>query len=252
MIEQDRAQARANLVWTYSELARQVPGSELQPLGDGWLCRAPHDMPFCNFGIGLGVDLDPSSTVDLKATVQFQLPNQSFRIFCLTEGEHPVRNQTMAQFGFRSTSRICHLKSAQAQGPMLKPEEVIDPTSRLELASFMAKQFFWRQPEHQRRRIAEATARSGHRLFRVDQNGILLGGWMLTETPQAMGLYNVCVGLEQRGRGLGRSMVRTAQAQAQEAGRPLFLQCDPALRRWYEALGFESQGQIETFSKNSS
>ncbi len=244
--------ALENAAHTYVELARAVPGARLQQRYGGWLCAADFDMAFCNFAIGLDFSDETSTEQILGELPSFYPRARSFRIFTLVDRPSKKREELFKGHGYKPQGRLVHMISAQKQ-----TESGIDtirtnsPSDRLLTAEFMARQFFWRQSPDQRLSIARATAQSVHRLERLEIRGKMVGAMMLSETPGAWGLYNVCVANEFRYQGFGAEIVHSAQRSAQTAGVPLFLQCDASLKSWYLSLGFAENGFIESYVLNA-
>ena len=67
--------------------------------------------------------------------------------------------------------------------------------------------------------------------------------------PDALYVHKLAVRRKQAGRRIGRAVVEWAEAEARAAGRSfLRLDCladNPGIRRYYEILGFEHQGDVD-------
>jgi predicted N-acetyltransferase YhbS len=99
-----------------------------------------------------------------------------------------------------------------------------------------------------RQGIAAATAASPHTIWVVGDGRDPTAAVMLVEQPEAVGLFNLCVAPESRGKGLGADLVRAVQSAASRTGRTVVLQCDDELAGWYSNLDFERVGSIGAFT----
>jgi len=120
---------------------------------------------------------------------------------------------------------------------------------RLEIAKFMTEQFFARQTESFRQRVASATAdAAGLDLYELLSYGRTTGAVMLCPGDTVVGLYNLCVASVSRGIGLGKELTAWALSEAYKEGKLVTLQCDARLQPWYENMGFQSTGMIEVYT----
>lgn len=247
-----RELALQNAAHTYVELARAVPDARLQQRYGGWLCSANFEMAFCNFAIGLNFGDESTTKQTLRELSNFFPKGRSFRVFTLVDRPSKRREELFKSQGYKVQGKLVHMISSNGQTSAGNDTIAsTSPSDRLITAEFMARQFFWRQSPDQRLSIARATAQSVHRLERLEIRGTMVGAMMLSETPRAWGLYNVCVANEFRYQGFGASIVQSAQRLAQVAGVPLFLQCDASLKAWYYSLGFAENGFIESYVLNA-
>jgi hypothetical protein len=125
------------------------------------------------------------------------------------------------------------------------------PREKLAIGRFMSSQFFAGQRPDIRERISEANARCPNAEFYAFTDRSrpqLVGAAMLMETEAAVGIYNVCVTAQLRGRGWGTSIVRALAAECGRRAKPAVLQCEFALEPWYTRFGFETSGCLNIWS----
>ncbi len=123
------------------------------------------------------------------------------------------------------------------------------PAERIEVASFMTDQFMIQGRPEMRLLIISATSRSGLGLYRLRGHHGLLGAVMLSETDQCLGLYNLCVDQQLRGKGTGSKIVRWVQQKSLELGKPIVLQCSPELKGFYRSCGFRVSGSMQCWGR---
>jgi ribosomal protein S18 acetylase RimI-like enzyme len=117
------------------------------------------------------------------------------------------------------------------------------------IARFMVEQFFSRMAGESRDRIQRATARSATQLYSLGPERRPDAAVMLVPLDGSLGLYNLCVRRELRGKGIGREVVSSVRAIAAASGAPVVLQCEPGLAPWYEDQGFEAVGEVEAWRR---
>ncbi|MCB0825572.1 MAG: GNAT family N-acetyltransferase [Armatimonadetes bacterium] len=240
--------ARENVIETYLELARAVPQSEIEWRSDYVVVRGPSSLSFCNFAARFEASHPVHGLAEEIADLSHHWPG--FWIF-VTDGDRPTDlSERLIQAGFmvrQTLSQMIWEPDGVEYEEFGQVMEGLVP--RREMARFMADQFFVRTPQSIRAEIAEATARSTHRLISVrDEIGAFLGGVMMSRTPNSVGLYNLCVSPQFRHKGMGSSLVREVQTQATALGVPVVLQCHGPLIEWYETLGFRTVGQLRAFT----
>jgi hypothetical protein len=134
----------------------------------------------------------------------------------------------------------------------------VAPTAmdRQRVADFMMWQFFHTQSANVRERIAQATVRCPdlqlYELERPDIRERPVGAVMLHRTSGVLGLYNLCVSVPYRSRGLGSSIVLAVELLSMQESVILELQCDPSLIDWYQALGLEQVGAVDVYGLQKS
>lgn len=239
---------RENLLATYCSLA---DGNELTTVvtEEGYTsAHGPVHLSFCNFAAGF--DDTPGHLGRMIALGERARRQSGLWVF-VTDADRPVEiNADLMAQGFvrrqRQTQMVATAPMARP-GVKLIPAET--PEARQDTARFMADQFFLRTGPLGRRDIASATARSDRALWRCEgQGGLLMGAVMMSESASAVGLYNLCIAPDRRGRGLGASIVATVQEFAADRGKPLVLQCDPPMEAWYARLGFADFGHVTAYT----
>lgn len=123
------------------------------------------------------------------------------------------------------------------------------PADRIEVASFMTDQFMIQGRPEMRQLIISATSRSPLDLYRLRGHNGLLGAVMLSETDQCLGLYNLCVDQQLRGKGTGSKIVSWVQQKSLELGKPIVLQCSPELKGFYRSCGFRVSGSMQCWGR---
>ena len=246
---------RENLIETYLGLARAVPEATTQ-LRDGFIyAEGPRDLSFCNFAAGFGPTENYSQRLDWLT--QVGKARSGFWVFCI-DGDEPVRmNDALRHRGFVMRQSLRQMVADPVRSD--EPEVFIDRAvqevkglgERLEVCRFAARTFFKRTSPESQERIAEATARSGHRLLAQFDDQGSTAAMMLCESPGAVGLYNLCIRPEMRRQGLGAGMVWYALRWAEHQRKPLILQCDPELEEWYVRLGFHQFGTVYAYTFGS-
>lgn len=239
---------RENLLATYCSLAQ---GNELTSLvtSDGYTtAQGPLHLSFCNFAAGFE---ETSGHLGRMIALAERARRQSGLWVFVTDADRPpeIEADLLAQ-GFVRRHRQSQMV---ATAPAIRPPVPLMAAETLELrqdtARFMADQFFLRTGPLGRQDIASATARSDRALWRCEgPGGLLMGAVMVSESASAVGLYNLCVAPDRRGRGLGASLVAAVQEFAAAQGKPLVLQCDPPMEAWYARLGFAAFGQVTAYT----
>ena len=245
-----RMAVRANTIATYLGLVEPVSGTVVtKPMGFT-LVRGPGPFSFCNFAAGFDVEeSDCAAAIDVLAQNCSDCPG--LHVFTMT-GDRPENLQErLESAGFelrlRLVSMVWRPQDADKGADLA---EVVDPADRRHVADFMAGQFFWRLPEDARAAISAATAASRHSLQSIGPAADPEVCVMLVPQPRTLGLYNLCVKPELRGKGLGGGAVRTIQHGAALSGRAVTLQCDGLLAPWYERFGFEEAGTVCAFTRS--
>ncbi len=239
---------RENALATYLGLVASVKGAVVSKPTGFTLVRGPGHFSFCNFAAGFQLD---ESTLDGAVSLLQEQAEECFGFYVFAmSGDTPVDlDETLARRGFECRQELVGMASGAAPHPPdIDARAVTDHMERRQVASFMAKQFFWRMPREAREAIAASTAASGHSIWAVGEPEDPDAAVMLVEQPRAVGLFNLCVRPEIRQKGLGTELVRAVQAAAGNLSKHVVLQCEPELAPWYERLGFEAVGTVEAFT----
>lgn len=238
---------RANVLATYRGLTRPVRGAkhERRP---GWeQARGPADLSFTNWAAGF--DLPEDGVAGCAAEVRDLAQGRpGFSAFFMSPDRPKDMRDRLGDYGFRPFGRL----TALACEPVL-PESQLEltpastPDEREEASRFMARQFFWRGALSRRREVIQATAQSPHRLYAFREKGKMLAAVMLTETSGCLGIYNLCVEMRLRGRGLGGELLKACLAIADKEGAVMVLQSDPDFSGWYEERGFRIVDEVVSY-----
>jgi len=239
----------ANLCQTYFSLGLAVPNSTKIAEEGFQACLGEFEHPICNFAVGL--KLDPWSTKQLGSIAA---KKRAFNVYALP-GDTP---EHLGELLHRSNFRVNYRLAQLVAEPIPKhrgPEMIIaeSPVRRYEVARFMTEQFFSRQTEGFRKRVAQATADATelelHELIESNQRA---GAVMLCHSAGVVGIYNLCVASARRGFGLGKELTRWALSTAFDSGKLVTLQCDARLKPWYEEQGFCQTGTVEVYTLSKS
>jgi len=249
-----QALSRENVAETYLKLGASAEGS-MVALGPAFdMCTSNSGLSFCNFAVKLRLDQHPGGVrMAVRELVSKALQQRAFRVF-VSSGDTPedCRDQ-LVEAGFCVQHRLIELAALEPTGiSSLDLMECSTLQEREEITAFMAQQFFGKDPGLLRKHIELGTVRSGHSLYRLELEGKLVGGVMLTGMKSAVGLYNLCIDRQFRRRGLGGQVVASVQRLASEMKLPVLLQCEPRLATWYERLGFATIGEIKALSIQTS
>jgi hypothetical protein len=239
---------RENALATYLGLVGAVEGAVVtRPMGFT-LVRGPGHFSFCNFAAGFDVaEGDVCAVIDL-------LDEQSrdcfgFYVFSMSGDAPSDFREQLRRRGYESRQGLVGMASEASPSPgVVSARVVADSEERRLVASFMARQFFWKMQKEVREAIAASTAASSHTVWVVGPARDPEAAVMLVEQPASVGLFNLCVRPELRRKGLGAGLVRAVQAAASASGLPVVLQCEPGLETWYKGLGFETVGTVEALT----
>lgn len=233
-----------NLIDTYLALGRAAGKGE-QIVGSGvWGYASSFPHPISNFAVVGEVRADCAAALRRIAE-----PRKSFHVYLYDRLADRRTRACLRRQGFRNT----HLLQVMAAEPTAPPggmplDKADTPEARLAVAGFMVGQFPSSHPEWVREEVRQATAAAqGLDLYSLSENGAMIAAMMLRRNGSCIGLYNLCVKAEERGRGYGRLLVAMARRHASSLRVPLVLQCDRSLAAWYEGLGFVKSGRIEVY-----
>lgn len=243
------AAGRENLIETYLELGRSVEGAKVERAAGLWVCTAPVNLAYCNFGIVEEVQDAEALHRRIEVTARLAARVRPFRVFGL-----PIYPGHGLREAFATHHlRLQHSLSQRAWRPVpveagVDPDEALTEEDRRAVAGFMVAQFFFRQNQDLRASIVGSTAESAHRLFALRHAGAIEAAVMVSESPRSIGLYNLCVAPRRRRAGLGKGLVSFVQRLAYEKKKPVALQCETALNAWYQRRDFVEIGPADVFS----
>lgn len=237
MIPAGPTRAQSNLIETYVALANAVPGTEVGR--DRNIVWAVSDLPHptCNFAAITNLDPEQADFVARKA-----INRDVFAVYALDDRSADV----LEWADFRETHRLLQMEAQPSSLPReFQVIEAANPQMRSAVSQFMMEQFFPRQTAAFRHTLAQATSDVPNlRLFYHPQHGSIVAAVLLHETPECMGLYNLCVAEDHRSVGLGAGMVQWCR---RTSPLPTVLQCRLSLGGWYSSLGFRETGLVRSF-----
>lgn len=235
--------AALNLAYTYLELGRATAGARVWQERGFRACTGPLDHPICNFAIDL--ELDDAIAARLR---QVATQRRCFSLYTVPPIEESSAQEALEREGFALSHHLKILMAPPAESDSIPLAEIQAPPERRRISEFMVDQFFHRQPTSFRKGIAEATAGSAPlRLYKADWNGRTTGAVMLSEHAGLLGIYNLCVASQYRGKGWGSALVKAVLNRASAIKAAVTLQCEPGLASWYESLGFKEVGSVSVY-----
>lgn len=237
-----RERASKNLASTYLALGRAA-GARVEQ-GHGFTaCTGDVPHPVGNFALQL--DLDAAGAKHL-ASLAMQRP--TFHVYGCPDDQPDTLHELMVAAGFRLGYRLKQMAATRAADGDACLLIRCTAEERTDTAAFMMREFFGRGGSDTRDAVRAATVAAGElELYRVEDGGKAVGAAMLSRSDGALGLYNLCVRSDRRGRGWGASIVRAVMREAVSDGTLVTLQCDATLERWYEALGFVTLGSVDVY-----
>lgn len=234
-----------NLIDTYMALGRaagkgeQIVGKGVQ----GYASSFPH--PISNFAVVS--EVTASIAADLKLIAE---PRKAFHVYLYDEMASRQSRSFLKKQGFRNT----HVLQVMSVAPVVPPgglplEKAESIESRTDVAEFMISQFPSTYPDWIKDEVRDATANAeGLDLYTLKEDGQIIAAMMLRRNESCIGLYNLCVRIEDRRRGYGKMLVTMAKRHASNLRIPLILQCDRNLAAWYQEFGFVKSGKIEVYN----
>jgi GNAT superfamily N-acetyltransferase len=237
--------ASENLVDTYLRLGLAVGGAKVSEEESFVECLGPFDHPICNFAARLRID--PWSARRLRDIAASRV---SFNVYGMPGDSPEHHGELLGRAGFQLSYELVQMIAERPEpGPPVEIRLAQSSGDRTKVARFMCEQFFYRQTEAFRRRIADATAgAAGLELFDLPDRGHPIAAVMLGHAAGVLGVYNLCVASARRGRGIGRAVLDWTLELARETGQAVTLQCDPQLEDWYGYRGFVSTGRVSVYT----
>ncbi len=236
--------ASDNLVETYLRLGLAAPSSGVWEDEGFRACLGGFSHPICNFALRLR--LDPWSARRLQELARSR---RSFHVYVLPEDQPSYLEEILIRADFRPTYHMVSMVGEGGIGDEIEIMRAESDAARDRVSEFMARQFFMKQGAEFRDQVRWATfAAKDLDLYYLLDRGRPLAAVMLSRSPGALGIYNLCVASGRRRRGIGSSLLRWCQTVAYEERRQPVLQCDPSLEQWYASFGFRPAGRIKVFS----
>lgn len=237
-----RGAASKNLAATYLALGRAT-GAGVEHAKGFIACTGSVAHPVGNFALRL--DLDAAGASQL-AELAMQRP--TFHVYACPDDQPDSLASVLAAAGFRLGYRLRQMAASRAPDGETCVLVRCTLEERPDTAAFMMREFFGRGGSDTRDAVRAATVTAEElELYRVEDAGKPIGAAMLSRSEGALGLYNLCVRSDKRGRGWGAAIVRAVMREAVADGTLVTLQCDPTLERWYEALGFITLGSVDVY-----
>ena len=233
--------ASLNLVGTYFRLGHATPGAQIWKEDGFRICTGAFEHPICNFAADLNL-----SQRSLDRLLEIASTRSSFNVYLLPGDEPRDVAEILADAGFR-VGHTLHQMTAQ---PVTRPcgvdlVEAVTVHQRARVARFMVDQFFSRQAQAFRRRVAETTcAATEMPLYTVEDRGRIIAAAMLSESSGVLGVYNLCVAAAFRGRGWGTELLQGVVNIGAKKNLPVVLQCESSLRPWYFSRTFTPIGPV--------
>ncbi len=242
--------ARENILKTYGDLAVAVGQTEVTDETHFFCCRGPRELPFASFAAGF--DFDPHKWMPevIARLKDLSMQRPGMYTFVL-DGDRPGHlGDHLIAAGWQVRQRLAIMAWSPGSAS-LEPEITLAESAdeRAAIADFMAWQFFARATRNMRIAIADATRFSPCQLYSFGSPFDPDAAVMVSRTEESVGLYNLCVRKELRGKGIGSRVVASVQSLATRAGHPLILQCDPSLRGWYSRMGMMEIGLLRALQK---
>jgi ribosomal protein S18 acetylase RimI-like enzyme len=225
------------MVETYFALARTARGA-CRFEDEGIIgSRAEVDHPAANFSIVARPNLPAISRLAaMNSHTAYVIPtDQTGSVLEMMRG---------AGFSVGSSLSLMFMRNPSG-GIDLDLETVSGFSARYDHTMFLATQFFAADGGSFCEGISTMTALAGKcELLKLSDRLGPSGGAMLCQTGAILGLYNISVAPESRGKGLGANLVRSLIGVAASRKCTVTLQCNESLVPWYERLGFRKYGEV--------
>jgi ribosomal protein S18 acetylase RimI-like enzyme len=231
-----------NMVETYFALAKSAQGA-CRFEDEGIIgCRSESDHPAANFSIIARPNLPAITRLASSASgTSYVVPtDQTGSVLEMMRGAGFVAGPALSLMFLRNPSG----------GVDLDLETVTGFSARYEHTMFLANQFFSTAGDSFCEGISSMTALADQcELLRLPGRVGPSAGAMLCQTGAVLGLYNISVAPEIRGKGLGANLVRSLVGIAASRKCTATLQCNDSLVPWYERLGFRKYGEVVMMRK---
>lgn len=234
---------RCNVVATYVALAQNLPGVRVGRLPYCTLVTGKLPLSFCRFSAGFQcLDRHAADFLAREARAVGGL-----WAFTMPGDEPDDVGEVLRTAGFRWRHRLTNMAAKSAGQVWAELLPAVDRVDRLAVGAFMADQFFEDAQGAGQEVLSLATADSGLGIYACRDDSGIVAAMLLSDSPGAVGLYNLCVDRRHRHRGIGRAGLLHALGIAHAAGLPLVLQCRESLVPWYERSGCEKSGFTDAY-----
>ncbi|MCW5940020.1 MAG: GNAT family N-acetyltransferase [Fimbriimonadaceae bacterium] len=238
---------RENVLATYGELARHVPGTALGEFRGCLVARGELPVSFSNFVAGFDWPAERADAwIDELLAVVVKQP--VLWLFVDSDDMPADLESRLRDRGATVRQTLVHMVSTGDALDADALDEMSGHAERVRVAELMTEEFFGSSSLPIKRAVAVATADSSHDLLARSEEGELVGAVMVSRTTRTLGIYNLCVRPDWRGRGIGSSMVRAVLSLARSERRQVVLQCERRLVPWYFNLGFKECGDIRALA----
>lgn len=229
-----------NLKRTYVSIGRAAKGSRVYEHEGYTICVTDDGHPVGNFAI-----IDRCDDLEAKEIALYAGSPKTFHVYVTPEAYTNGSAAILAKKGFRLVHSLqtMWVDSEPERNPV-KIDLVEAVSNRREVAEYMADQFFTRRGSDIATGVAEATANSDLGLFEIRLAQDRIGVVMLCETPSTIGIYNLVVAPNLRGKGYGAMALKEIRTKGQNAGLAVTLQCEKSLVQWYMDNHFARFGEL--------
>jgi len=240
----ERLEAAAeNLERTYASVGGAIPEAQIEQWPGMLVCVSGLPHPVANFAVVRSAD--PRTARQLRLLAQSR---RVFNAYVLPGTDQAATARALQAAGWKAGGGLSLLEGGAPIG--LPPAEFEPKTrtdDRLSVARQMGRMFFSRLADPVRETIAQATAGSMAELL-AEAGKEPRGFALVSRIGSTFGIYSLCVRPDQRGQGIGSSMLEALLRTGKEEGRTAVLQCEAALVNWYERWGFRSLGRLNIFT----
>ena len=225
------------MVETYFALARSAQDS-CRFEDDGIIgCRSASTHPAANFSVVARPNIHSVSRL---------MKMGSHTVYVLPTDQSPSIIEMMRKVGFNPGVSLNLMFQRNPEGGVdLDLQTVNGVSARYDHTLFLARQFFSSANSDFCAGIASLTsaAKQCELLLLPGRSGPSAGA-MISQVGETLGLYNISVAPEARGKGLGSELVRSLVGIAASRKCTATLQCHDSLVPWYERLGFRKYAEV--------
>ncbi len=226
---------RKNVHKAFVSLAKGAPDCTVSETDAFTLCTSSVKHPISNFAMKLALEQQ-----DINHLAQLATQNPFLRIYVMT-GDSPYNvEELLKSKGLMEVYRLDGMMLGPSPPIETAPVELAQGPLRIQTVKFMIDSFFWSSPKGMRQSLGSILASvnldSEFFVWR-DEQGILAAA-TLVSSENCIGIYNLCVRNEDRGRGYGSHFTSALAGIIKSRNLQGVLQCSPLLAPWYARLGF--------------
>lgn len=212
------------------------------------LCTSSIQHPIANFAMKLDMNED-----SIQELVDIAKKNPVLRVYTMT-GDTPYNvEELLKTAGLMEVYRLDGLVLGPHSSVTPAPIQLATGQLRQAAVKFIIDSFFWSSPRGMRQSLsAVLTSVAPDNEFYVwqDEHGVLAAA-TLVPTEECIGIYNLCVRNEDRGRGYGSHFTSALIGVIKSKGTQGVLQCAPALTAWYSKLGFHKVAEAAALASKT-